>query len=102
MSGGSFQYAYTHINLFADELEIKIKNNKDDENFNDKTIKELKFVLFQARKLSDSMKAVEWLYSDDIGEESFMEEIHNIQSVNKKEKRFQDIKDTTDYIKKHY
>lgn len=88
MSGGHFDYAYRHVNNFADSLEIDILNNsvKDEADewaycpdYNEEVLGELTKILNQARYLSEMMKEAEWLYSGDTGEESFMERIKEIK-----------------------
>jgi hypothetical protein len=79
MSGGSFDYYCFHISQFAEELQNKIdENDKKDEygcsySFKLETLKKLQDaqkIIEQAGKLA---KDIEWLYSGDIGEETFEE-----------------------------
>lgn len=86
MSGGSFDYAFTRVNQFADELRIKLENRKKrnewDEvcyDYSDDVINELTNIKLAAFTLSDLMKEVEWLYSGDISEETFLMNIDEIK-----------------------
>lgn len=82
MSGGHFDYNCFRISQFADELkhEIEINNSTETDDYgykigagyNEKTIATLKKchqIIEMAGKLA---REVEWLYSGDHGEESFL------------------------------
>lgn len=91
MSGGSFNYAYTQISQFADELEVRLRDpNKVDEwgytpnKFEDNTLKKLKDIQILAQYISELMKEVEWLYSGDTSDESFSERVSEIESKYKR------------------
>jgi hypothetical protein len=80
MSGGSFNYAYNRVNEFAEELEDRIirrfeKNRWGEEpyDYNDETIDHMREIVIEAKRFAEVMRAVEWLYSCDIGEDTFME-----------------------------
>ena len=88
MSGGHFNdndYVYYKVAQFADELEEEIQNNtKLDEygyapNFSPETIKYLRKQLIPMRKMVEIMRAVDYLYSGDHGEDSFMERVEEIE-----------------------
>ena len=78
MSGGSFNYAYSRVQDFADELAIKIEGNDvrdtwgDAHCFPSHVIAELSKLAADAKAIADRMRAAEWLYSHDIGEEAFL------------------------------
>ena len=82
MSGGSFDYNCFKISQFAEELKNRIdENDHEDEYgyytscFNKKTISELtrcQKIIELAGKLAHD---IEWLYSGDIGEETFMKRL---------------------------
>jgi len=82
MSGGSFDYNCFKISQFAEELKNRIdENDHEDEygyytsRFNKKTISELtrcQKIIELAGKLAHD---IEWLYSGDIGEETFMKRL---------------------------
>ena len=82
MSGGHFgdcAYDYYKVEQFADELEVEIQNNdKPDEydcapNFSPETLKYLRKQLIPMRKMAEIMRHIDYLYSGDHSEESFME-----------------------------
>jgi hypothetical protein len=78
MSGGSFNYAYSRVQDFADELALKIEGNDvrdvwgDAHCFPSRVIAELSKLATDARAIADRMRAAEWLYSHDIGDETFL------------------------------
>jgi hypothetical protein len=80
MSGGSFDYAYSRVNTFAEELEQRIidrwKKNQWGEtpnDYSDAVIDRLREIHIEAKRFAEVMREVEWLYSGDIGEDTFME-----------------------------
>ncbi len=81
MSGGSFNYAYSQVQTFAEDLVNKIDENEKPDRYGDahrfapEVLSELLVLADDARKLSLRMRAAEWLYSGDIGEETFMKRI---------------------------
>lgn len=82
MSGGSFDYAYGRVETFADSLAEKLKHNDEADEygciygFRPETVARLREVEFFARTAASLMHDVEWLYSGDVGEDSFMERVH--------------------------
>lgn len=89
MSGGHFndnEYVYYRVYQFADELESEIANNDKKDaygwmsKYNETTIAFLKGKIEEIRKTAKLMKEIDYLYSGDHGEDSFME------AVNAKEK----------------
>ena len=103
MSGGHFgDYDYYKVQQFADELEVEIQNNnkKLDEyeyapNFSPETIKYLRKQLRQMRKMAEIMRAVDYLYSGDHGEDSFM---HRVKEV---EKHWEEIEEIVTRMDNH-
>ena len=89
MSGGHFgDYDYYKVHQFADELEVEIhNNNKENEysngfyvrNYSPETIKYLRKQLRQMRMTADIMRAVDYLYSGDHGDDSFMERVKEVE-----------------------
>lgn len=88
MSGGKFNccgYTYYSVHDFAVELEneIKMNNTPNDygycPNFNKKTINCLSQYISQIKKISEIMQAIDYLYSGDHGEDSFLEKIEEIE-----------------------
>jgi len=85
MSGGSFNYAFHHVGQFIEELELKLDNaDKIDEfgcypnYFEPRVLAKLRNIVILARYTAKLMKEVEWLYSGDIGEDTFMKRIDEI------------------------
>ena len=96
MSGGYFNdcgYEYYKVEQFADELEEEIQNNnKPNEygytnNYSPETIKYLRKQLRQMRKTAKIMRHIDYLYSGDYGEDSFM------WRVKEEEKHWAEIED---------
>lgn len=85
MSGGSFNYAFGTVSQFADELDVRIDtNNTENERgympgYSAETIAALKEIEYYARFTSDLMKEAEWLYSGNIGEETFINRVLEIK-----------------------
>jgi len=86
MSGGNFgDYDYYKVHQFADELEVEIhNNNKPDEygyvrNYSPETIKYLRKQLRQMRYTADIMRHVDYLFSGDHGEDSFMVRVKDVE-----------------------
>jgi hypothetical protein len=86
MSGGHFgDYDYFKVYQFADELEVDIDNNgKPDEygwksNHDPDVIAVLQEQLPKLRKMAEIMKACDYLYSGDIGDDSFLLRMKEIE-----------------------
>ena len=88
MSGGHFNgngYVYYRVDQFSDELESEILNNenKDDynycPNYNEQTLEVLRKQIPLIRKAAEVMRAIDYLYSGDHGEDSFIEKIKQIE-----------------------
>jgi hypothetical protein len=86
MSGGHFgDYDYYKVHQFADELEVDIDNNgKPDEygwksNHDPDVIDVLQEQLPKLRKMAEIMKACDYLYSGDIGDDGFLLRIKEIE-----------------------
>jgi len=83
MSGGHFDYACFHISQFADELQHEIDKNDNTSidkyggrrgaGYSPTTMEKIK----AAQQIIDTAgrlaREIEWLYSDDHGEETFCE-----------------------------
>ena len=88
MSGGHFDYAYFRISMLAEDLKHEIDTNESMErnewdevkghHFNKETIQILKECHTIIEKAGKLAREIEWLYSGDYGEESFMEVIKPI------------------------
>lgn len=87
MSGGAIhpQYCYYQVNQFADELENRIENNNvPDEygyapNLPDDILDYLKLQVSNLRKISEVMRAVDYLFAGDHGPENFLKIIEKIE-----------------------
>jgi hypothetical protein len=88
MSGGHFNdngYEYYKVAQFADELEAEISNNfeKDDYGFAHEyppeVIEYLKDQLPKMRKMVEIMRHIDYLYSGDHGDDSFMERVKEVE-----------------------
>ncbi len=91
MSGGSFDYAYRHVQDFADALEDRLRRAGVESpdghcEFQPslETTAMLQDIAGRARELALLMQAVEWLYSGDTGDESFLDEVARAKAVRKK------------------
>ena len=82
MSGGHFNhnsYIYYRVSQFADELDNEIeRNNIKDEwgyapELSEETLNYLRQKVVELRKISEVMRHIDYLYSGDHSEESFME-----------------------------
>ena len=87
MSGGHFgNYDYYKVSQFADELEEEILNNgKEDEygyakNYSQETLEYLGEQVHYLHKLADIMRHIDYLYSGDHGEDTFMERVKEVES----------------------
>ena len=87
MSGGHFgDYDYYKVHQFADELEVEIhNNNKPDEygyvkNYSPETIKYLRKQLRLMRYTAEIMRHVDYLYSGDHGEDTFMIRVKDVEN----------------------
>lgn len=89
MSGGSFDYNCFRIADFAEQLANKISQNTGNEedewcpNYKPETLNKLKDaqkIIELAAKLA---KEVEWLYSGDIGEETFRNRFEKLKEIYK-------------------
>jgi len=88
MSGGHFNhsgYIYYQVDQFADELEIAIENNDKLDDFeyahhlNGEVIAVLKEQIGKIRKVAKIMKAIDYLYSADYGEDSFLKAMKRVE-----------------------
>lgn len=69
MSGGSFDYAYLKLQIFAEELEERMVEDAKTGVWSKDTQICLQDVVAEAKHLSRIMKVVEWMYSSDMGED---------------------------------
>jgi hypothetical protein len=78
MSGGSFKYAFTKMVQFADELEVRLDNDRYQ--FTLETRQKLREIETLARYTAALMREAEWLYSLDTTENGFMQRVAKIES----------------------
>ena len=89
MSGGHFGncgYPYWEVSQFADELEEEIRHNGKVGEPGDwypdhepKVIDYLKEQLPKLRKMAEIMRHIDYLYSGDHGDDSFMERVKEVE-----------------------
>ena len=86
MSGGSFDYAFRRVEDFVAELGEYIRDVDYVDNWKGKpyffepaTLEVIKKIHKDAAVMAKLMKEVEWLYSGDNGDESFMRNVAKIQ-----------------------
>jgi len=75
MSGGHFGYSYHNIDDVALEIAEVIYKNKQNKEFSKKTIAEFNEAIRALRVASVFVQRIDWLLSDDDGEESFHERL---------------------------
>jgi len=84
MSGGHFNgngYVYYQVSQFADELFNEIENNESDEEsgcdkgFSRETLSALRLYVESIKKISDIMRHIDYLYSGDYSEETFLNKV---------------------------
>lgn len=73
MSGGSFDYAYSKVNYFVDDLDDKL--NDPEYVFSPEVMAKLREIKGIAENTAQLMRAVEWLYSGDDSEETFLRKV---------------------------
>ena len=88
MSGGSFDYAYVETARFADDLRNRLDEQGKDR-YGDgftrpawppEVADKMARIADAAEYVSRLMKEVEWLYSDDTGEETFLRRVAEIEA----------------------
>lgn len=82
MSGGSFNHAYSHVRMFADDLADKLTGRDIDGSMvfdNPAVGLKLAEIQQQAQQLAGLMRAAEWLYSGDYGDESFLAAVRDAE-----------------------
>ena len=87
MSGGAIhpQYCYYQVNQFADELENRIENNNVPDEYGgapelpQEILDYLKLQVSNLRKISEVMRAIDYLYAGDTGITNFMKTIGKIE-----------------------
>lgn len=89
MSGGHFcdnSYPYYKVSQFADELEQEIATNNtvneygDKYNFDPDVIDYLEAQIPNLRKMAEIMRAVDYLYSGDCGDDGFLLRVKEVEA----------------------
>jgi 3-methyladenine DNA glycosylase Tag len=87
VSGGSFDYAYIRVEGFSENLLLRLdSSDKVDEygdtpnKFKSETLSKLYEIERMVRVTSALMKEVEWLYSGDTSDDSFMKRVAGIEA----------------------
>lgn len=88
MSGGSFNYAYNTVAEFAKELDDRLVNaskvnqwNEQPDLFGQQTLDKLRQIQLAATHFSELMRTVEHLYSGDIGDDTFLNRVGEIENA---------------------
>ena len=86
LSGGSFEYKCFQISQFAEELKNKIDENDNESDgyaphYNQTTLVLLKHCQKQIELSGKFAHEIEWLYSGDVGEETFKNRLEEILSI---------------------
>lgn len=86
MSGGSFDYAYSRVEQFADALADKIDDNdalndwgEPQYAYDTSTLQKLREIENLARFTSKLMREAEWLYSGDTSGDTFQSRVAEIE-----------------------
>jgi hypothetical protein len=87
MSGGSInpQYCYYQVHQFADELENRIENNNVPDEYGyspgypEEVLVYLREQVVNLRKISNVMRAVDYLFAGDHSSDSFLKNIQRIE-----------------------
>lgn len=89
MSGGHFNYAYSTVSNFADELELELDRAGTTDRHGDSfpevpypVAHEMREIAKLAEYTSRLMREVEWYFSGDTGDESFLERAKEIKKDN--------------------
>ncbi len=87
MSGGSFSYAYRRVEQFCEELERRVKQRdfvdewEPQPNYvGPEAMIKLREILVLTCRAAKLMREVEWLYSGDTSDESFLERVNEIEA----------------------
>lgn len=86
MSGGHFNdngYVYYKVAQFAEELEHEIDSNGVENNsgYSEEVLKELKKWVPRFKQMADVMRHIDYLYSGDHGETTFLEKISSLREL---------------------
>ena len=79
MSGGAFQYAFTRVQQFADDVLRRLDEHR--ESFSDAEVERLRLLAEHCVQVSGWMKAAEWLVSKDTGEDAFLRDTQGLARI---------------------
>jgi len=88
MSGGAFSsngYVYYQVNQFADELENRLDNNNVADEYGyapeypQEIVEYLRKQVVNLRRISEVMRATDYLFAGDHGPENFLKVIEKIE-----------------------
>jgi len=79
MSGGAFQYAFTRVQQFADDVRERIAEHP--KSFSDAEVERLRLLAEHCGVVADWMKAAEWLASGDTGEDVFLRDTQGLARI---------------------
>ena len=79
MSGGSFDYAWMRVDEFLLNLEERLERPEIEDDFKPETIAKLQEIQKTVLLAGKLMREVEYLYSGDTGNETFMECVAEIE-----------------------
>lgn len=79
MSGGSFNQAWIRAGHFAEGLKELLDHPTEEEIFHHETIAKLREIENKVLQAGKLMREVEYLYSGDTGNETFLERVAEIE-----------------------
>ena len=83
MSGGAFDYSYSRVFQFADNLKSVLDSASTEGycRYTPAVTAKLREIVDTARRCAALMKEAEWLYSGDTGENTFLDRVREIESA---------------------
>jgi hypothetical protein len=79
MSGGAFQYAFTRVQQFADDVRERIAEHP--KSFSGAEVERLRLLAEHCGVVADWMKAAEWLASGDTDEDVFLRDTQGLARI---------------------
>lgn len=76
VSGGHFDYAYSRVRRFAEQLVLELARG-DHRELTTETLLALSTIAQEAERTAVAMRAAEWLLSGDTSERTFLHEVRN-------------------------
>lgn len=81
MSGGSFDYVHLRVEAFAETLGNALSaDEKSGQSFSPATIAKLRQIQSQSAVMSKLMREVDYLYSADTGDDTFLQRVADIEA----------------------